>query len=135
VCSPDLHKKLSQQHTNDSDANHINMKFGFVNSNVLRPMLEEGKSFSRIIPIIPSCHKTKERILKSLSTRKCYTIPFDKLLHYSGIQDVQDNPDFADLVKLVARLNGQNLVDKPPVASQPPDLMHLNKCAMFKLLF
>ncbi|XP_065899194.1 uncharacterized protein [Dysidea avara] len=120
VCSPQLHDKLNCQSANKSDP--VKMRDGYINSTNLRPLLEESKCFDRIIPIIPNRHRLHSCVLGCLSTRSCYIFPFDELLRYKSVEEVQSIPDFKDLVSLVAKLTGQNLMPKPPVASQPPKL-------------
>ena len=120
VCSPQLHGKLNCQSTSNSD--HVKMRDGYINSTNLRPLLEESTCFNRIIPIIPYRYMLQNCILSCLSTRSCYTIYFDELMGYENVEEVQSIPKFSDFVNLVAKLTGQNLMPKPPVASQPPKL-------------
>ncbi|XP_065900389.1 uncharacterized protein [Dysidea avara] len=128
VCSPQLHDKLNHQSTDD-DSDRVKMKVGFINSSTLRPLLDEGICFSRVIPIVPSSYKPQDCILSSLSTRSRYIIHFDQLMGYENIEKVQNNnvSELEDLVNLVARLTNQDLVSKPPVAAHPPNLQRGKK--------
>jgi len=119
VCSPQLHGKLNYLSTSNSD--HVKMRDGYINSTNLRPLLEESTSFDRIIPIIPSIYNQK-CVLSCLSKRSCYIVYFDELMDYENVEKVQSISKFSDFVNLVARLTGQNLMPKPPVAPQPPKL-------------
>ena len=117
VCSPQLRNKLDSHFVS-----RVDMKSGFINSSTLRPLLDEGESSNRVIPIVPHIYKPQDCILSSLSTRSRYVVPFDALINYQTVEKVLDIPDFNEFVSLVARLTGQNLVPKPPVAPKPPIL-------------
>ena len=118
VCSPQLRDKLDSHFVS-----RVDMKSGFINSSTLRPLLDEGISSNCVIPIVPHIYKPQDCILTSLSTRSHYVIPFDELMKYETVEEVLGLPDFNDFVSLLARLTGQNLVPKPPVALKPPKLL------------
>ena len=96
----------------------------YILSSTLKSLLETKP---KTLPVILE-EDSREYIPSFLQSMTIYNISFNSLpdAQYTDEQDAKDvldnNPQYKDLRSLVAKLSGQQEVEKPKVAPHPPNL-------------
>ena len=115
VCTPSLLEKL------ESSSNcRIEMKHGHIYTYELNALIKGEHCPDRFIPIIPTQFINNKCIPLSLVGRTSYIVSFNNMLKYDDRDGILNT--FHDIEKLVAKLIGENLVPKPPIAPTTPTL-------------